>query len=218
MRRWLSLAVLGGLLFASPAWGKWDPVDKAYLVEQFRALQEQIQGLKTQIDSLNTQVADLRQNQQQAQAALTKQQRTLSDMDQLVSSLRLSNEENLSGLKTALAQLRIDQKKAFETLSGKVETSAGGSAAAAGGTSSTSGSGVTGYVTEVAGDNVSVDIGSARGIQVGSHLAVYKGSDPNTRVGVLEVQQVIDGSSSRTRILTINPGVRPDFGDIVRPE
>ena len=75
-----------------------------------------------------------------------------------------------------------------------------------------------GYVTEVTGDNVSVDVGAARGIQVGNRLAVYKAGDPNQRVGVLEVQQVVGAESSRARIVVMNPGVHPEFGDIVRPE
>ena len=77
---------------------------------------------------------------------------------------------------------------------------------------------VKGYVTEVTGDNVSVDMGAARGIQVGARLAVYKAGDPNQRVGVLEVQQVVGAESSQARIVVMNPGVRPEFGDIVRPE
>ena len=212
MMRRLSAVLFCLMLGATPAWSKWDAVDKAYLAEQFRALQDQSQALKTQLDNLNGQVADLRQNQQQLQAALTKQQRTIQDMDQLVSSLRLGQEESISGLKTALVQLRSEQKKAFESLMGKTEAAGGG------GASPGTGRTVTGYVTVVEGDNVSVDVGSGQGIQVGSRLAVFKAGDPNTRVGVLEVQQVIDTGNARARILTMNPGVRPDFSDIVRLE
>jgi alanyl-tRNA synthetase len=213
MRR-LSLAVFCLILCARPGWSKWDPVDKAYLVEQFRALQEEIKALKAQLDNANSQIADLRQTQQQLQAALTKQQRTLQDMDQLVSSLRLSQEENASGLKTSLAKLSDEQKKAFASLMGKTEAAAAGS----GGLAAAGGRVVTGYVTGAEGENVSVDIGSGQGLQPGSHLAVFKASDSATRVGVLEVQQVVDAGNSRARILTMNPGVRPEFGDIVRLE
>lgn len=218
MMRRLSGVLFCLMLGATPAWSKWDAVDKAYLAEQFRALQDQIQALKTQLDNLNGQVADLRQNQQQLQAALTKQQRTIQDMDQLVSSLRLGQEESISGLKTALAQLRGEQKKAFESLMGKTEAAGGGLATGGGGASPGTGRTVAGYVTVVEGENVSVDVGSGQGIQVGSRLAVFKAGDPNTRVGVLEVQQVIDAGNARARILTMNPGVRPDFSDIVRLE
>ena len=210
MVRRLGFVLIGLVFFTNPAWSKWDPQDKAYLVEHFRDLHDQLQALKTQLDTANAQVADLRQSQQQVQAALAKQQRTLQEMDQLVSSLRLGHEESISSLKSALAQLRSDMNAGFKKVTGTESASAG--------MTSASPPAMKGYVTEVAGDSVSVDVGAARGIQVGARLAVYKGGDPNLRVGVLEVQQVVSADSSRARIVVMNPGVHPEFGDIVRPE
>ena len=210
MVRRMSFVLIGLIFFTNPAWPKWDPQDKAYMVEQFRDLHDQLQALKTQLDTANVQVADLRQNQQQLLAALAKQQRTLQEMDQLVSSLRLSHEENISSLKSALAQLRNDMNAGFKKVTG--------TESAVTGQTPPQPPAAKGYVTDVAGDNVSVDVGAARGIQVGARLAVYKGSDPNLRVGVLEVQQVVGAESSRARIVVMNPGVQPEFGDIVRPE
>lgn len=210
MVRRLSFVLIGLIFFTHPAWPKWDPQDKAYMVEQFRDLHDQLQALKTQLDTVNAQVADLRQNQQQLQAALAKQQRTLQEIDQLVSSLRLGQEESISGLKSALAQLRSDMNAGFKKVTGTESASAG--------QTPPSPPAVKGYVTEVTGDNVSVDVGAARGIQVGARLAVYKASDPNLRVGVLEVQEVVGAEGSRARIVVMNPGARPEFGDIVRPE
>jgi hypothetical protein len=115
-------------------------------------------------------------------------------------------------MKTALAKLSDEQKKAFASLMGKTEVAGSGATAGAGGRV------ITGYVTAVEGDNVTVDIGSAQGLQPGSHLAVFKASDTTTRVGVMEIQQVIDAGNSRARLLTMNPGVQPEFGDIVRLE
>jgi len=211
MVRRLSFVLIGLVFFTHPAWPKWDPQDKAYLVEQFRDLHEQLQALKTQLDAANAQVASLQQTQQQLQAALAKQQRTISDMDQMVSSLRISEEENFSALKARLEELRRKQEKEFASLMGKTEAAAAGQAAA-------SPPGVKGYVTDVAGDFVTVDLGSARGMQVGTRLTVYRASDPTQRMGVLEVQQVVSAESSRARIVVMNPGVQPEFGDIVRPE
>lgn len=208
MVRRLSFVLIGLIIFTTPAWPKFDPQDKAYLAEQFRDLHDQLQALKTQLDTANAQVADLRQNQQQLQAALTKQQRTLQEMDQMVSSLRLGQEESISGLRSALAQLRSDMNAGFKKLAGTELTPASPASPPA----------VKGYVTEVTGDNVAVDLGASRGIQVGQKLAVYKGSDPNLRVGVLEVLQVVGAEISRARIVVMNPGVQPEFGDIVRPE
>jgi hypothetical protein len=78
---------------------------------------------------------------------------------------------------------------------------------------------VQGYITVVDKDNtVTVDLGSGQGIQVGSRLAVYRANDPSTRVGVLEVVQVVDAGNSRARIVTMNAGVQPEFSDFVRLE
>jgi TolA-binding protein len=220
MVRRLSVAVTLLLLCATPAWCRWDKEDKAYLVDQFRALQDQIQALKTQLDSLSGQVAELRQNQQQLQTVVVRQQRMLQDMDQLVSSLRLGQEENFSGVKTTLNEIRAEHRKEFASLTGKpAEPGAGTTVAEPKGPQPASARPVQGYITVVDSSNsVTVDLGSGQGIQPGARLAIYKATDPSTRVGVLEVIQVSGAGESRARIVTMNAGVRPEFSDIVRLE
>jgi len=223
MMRRLTLAMCLVLLCASTAWPRWDKEDKAYLVDQFRALQEQIQALKTQLDALSGQVAELKQNQQQLQTVVVRQQRMLQDMDQLVSSLRLGQEENFSGVKTTLNDMRAEHKKEFASLTGKSETGGGtvgtGQGPGGSGVAPPPPRPVQGYITVIDKDNtVTVDLGSDQKIQPGSRLAVYKATDPNTRVGVLEVVQVLDAGNSRARIVTMNAGVRLEFSDIVRLE
>jgi TolA-binding protein len=223
MMRRVSLTVLILLFCTGPALARWDKEDRAYLVDQFRALQDQLQALKAQLDTLGGQVAELKQNQQQLQTVVVRQQRMLQEMDQLVSSLRLGQEENFSGVKTTLNEMRAEHKKEFASLTGKSETGGGTVGTGQG----PGGSGVTppparpvqGYITVVDKDNtVTVDLGSGQGIQVGSRLAVYKANDPNTRVGVLEVVQVVDAGNSRARIVTMNAGVQPEFSDFIRLE
>ncbi len=223
MIRRSALAVFFILVFAAGAAAKWDAKDRQYLEDEFRALREQIQAMKSQTDSLNAQLGELRQAQMQVQAVLIRQQRALQEMDQMLSSLRLSQEENLTNLKAAISQLRTDQEKAFSALTGRGSEAAGGSTesttaspAPAAGTSVPATT--QGYVTVVEGNNLTVDLGTAQGIQQGSRLAFYKAADPGTQVGVLEVIQVLDAGNSRARILTINTGVRPEFSDIVRAE
>jgi len=223
MTRRSILVALYLLLFAGTALAKWDAKDKQYLEDEFRALREQIQATKSQVDSLSAQLAELRQAQIQVQAVLIRQQRTLQDMDQMVSSLRLSQEENLANLKSSIAQLRTEQEKAFTALTGRAADAGDGSGEVVAGASPpamrTSGPPATqGYVTVVEGDNVTVDLGTAQGIQPGARLAVYKAAEPGTRAGVLEVTQVLDAGNSRARILTMNTGIRPEFSDIVRME
>jgi len=222
MMRRLSLAILILFFSTGPAWARWDKQDKAYLVDQFRALLDQLQALKAQLDTVGGQVAELRQNQEQLQAVIIRQQRMLQEIDQLVSTLRLGQEESFSGLRTALNQLRSDNEKAFASLSGK-SGEPGGAAPTAperkGTVEAPPARVVQGYITVVDRDNtVTVDMGSAQGIQLGSRLAVYKANDPNTRVGVLEVVQVVDAGNSRARIVTMNSGVQPEFSDFVRLE
>jgi TolA-binding protein len=221
MMRRLTLTMFLMLLCASTAWPRWDKEDRAYLVDQFRALQDQLQALKAQLDTLGGQVAELKQNQQQLQTVIVRQQRLLQEMDQLVSSLRLGQEESFSGLRTALNQLRSDNEKAFASLTGR-PAEPGGAATAPerkGAVEAPPTRVVQGYITVVDKDNtVTVDLGSGQGIQAGSRLAVYKANDPNTRAGVLEVLQVVDAGNSRARIVTMNAGVQPEFSDFVRLE
>ena len=75
---------------------------------------------------------------------------------------------------------------------------------------------VQGYVISVRGDQVTVDLGSAQGIKKGARLGLYKAGDPNTRVGVLEVVEVVDAGNSRARIVTLNAGVQLEWADVVR--
>ena len=141
----------------------------------------------------------------------------------MLSSLRIGNEENFSKLKTAIADLRAQTDNAVSKMTGQPAAPPGDS-----------GGGRArwrvrplprrharpsqGYVTAVEGTNVMIDMGSAQGIQQGSRLAVYKATDPNTRVGVIEVTQVVDTGNSRARIVTMNSGVKPEFSDVVRVE
>lgn len=222
MKRGLSVAILLLVFCADTAWPKFGKDEQAYLDIQFRAILEQVRGLKSQVEALTAQLTELRQNQAQVQTAIIRQQRSLQDMDQLLSSLRISSEENFSGLKTAVSQLRADQQKAFLALTGQPAQPAAGTPEVA--TTPRPGPMVStppvvqGYITVVEGNTLTVDLGSAQGLHPGSRLAVYKASDQNTRVGVLEVTQVVDGGNSRARIVTLNPGVRPEFSDLVRLE
>jgi len=216
MVRRLSLVLL--LLSCSVlfAWAKWKPDEQKYLDENFGAVREQVQALKAQLDTLTTTLTELRQAQVELQAELVRQQRSFHELEQAVVATRRSSEESFSAFKVALKELRDETQKTLDSLSALPAYTPAGEAAArqrAGMPTA-----VQGYVTIVQGSSVMVDLGSAQGLRPGSRLAVYKANDPTTRVGVLEVTEVVDAGNSRTRIVTINPGVRPDFADIVRLE
>ena len=220
MRR-MMLASFIVLWAVTSAWPKFKEDEAQYLNDHFKAIQDQVQALTTLVQTLNAQLQELRKNQAQFQAVIDRQQRSLQDLDQMVTSMRLGTEEDSSKLKTAITQLRNETRDAFVKLSGgSVPSSPGGGGTVPPGQNPTSPSPTPGqgYVTSVEGNNVMLDIGSAQGIHQGSRLALYKASDPNTRVGVIEVIQVIDAGSSRAQIVTLNPGVRPEFSDVVRLE
>jgi uncharacterized protein YdcH (DUF465 family) len=217
MMRRTMLALFFVLWVAASAWPKFKEDEQQYLNDQFKTIQDQVQALTTQLQTLNAQLQELRQNQAQFQAVIARQQSSLKDLDQMVTSMRLGSAEDLSNLKTAILQLRKETQDGFAKLSGVSVASLPGG----GGTvpaQPPSQAPASGYVLLVEGDNVTLDTSSIGGIHQGSRLALYKASDPNTRVGVLEVVQVMDAGKSRAQIVTLNPGVRPEFSDVVRLE
>jgi phosphotransferase system IIB component len=217
MMRRTMLAVFFVLLVVTSAWPKFKEDEQQYLNDQFKAIQDQVQALTTQLQTLNAQLQVLRQNQAQFQAVIDHQQQSLQTLDRMVTSMHLGDEENFSSLKTAITQLRKDTKAAIASLTGVPPGSV---------TTETTKPGsenpprvLQGYVTDVKGNDVTLeDMGSSQGIHQGSRLAVYKASDPNTRVGVIEIIQVSDAGTSRAQIVTLNAGVQLAWGDVVRLE
>jgi TolA-binding protein len=216
MMRRMMLAFFFVLLVVTNAWPKFKEDEQQFLSDQFKAIQDQVQALTTQLQTLNAQLQVLRQNQAQFQAVIDHQQQSLQNLDRMVTSMHLGNEENFSSLKTAITQLRKD------TLAGFKQCGMGGGGGPGPGPEPTKLPVAQGYVTAVEGNNlqdfrVTLDMGSSQGLHQGSRLALYKASDPNTRVGVIEVIQV-DAGTSRAQIVEVNPGVKPEFSDVVRPE
>jgi len=218
MTRRITLLFTLLLLCAGSAWPKFNDEDKKYLDDQFRSIQDQVQAMQNQIQILNTQLQQLKDNQTQLQAFLVKQQRAINDINQLVSSISLGDEDHYSTLKKAIEKMSSETQTSFN----KISPGAGGG--------TTTPAAVTNpqpltsptkptvhYVMVVKGDDVLVDLTSLDGIRQGTKLALYKASDPNTHVGELEVTEVTD-SASHAKIIAINKGVTPEFSDIVRVE
>jgi hypothetical protein len=222
MMRRIIFATFLLLCLTPSAWPKFKEDEQKYLDDQFKAVLDQMQALGNQAAALNTQLAALNQNQAQLQSAIIRQQHQLQDLDEMLSSLRIGNEDGFSKLKTAIAELRAQTDSAVS----KLTSQPAGPPATPGETAPATQPGAPapsrpvsqGYITAVDGTSVMIDIGSAQGIQQGSRLAVYKATDTNTRVGVIEVNQVVDSGNARARIVTMNSGVKPEFSDIVRVE
>ena len=208
--------------FLTPCgWAKFKEDEQKYLDDQFKAVLDQMQALGNQVAALNAQLAEIKQNQAQLQTVIIRQQHQLQDLDEMLSSLRIGNEDNFAKVKTAIADLRAQTDSALTKLSG--EHAAAPAAPAVGAAVAPAAPAPVrpanqGYITAVEGSNVMIDMGSAQGLQTGSHLAIYKAADTNTRVGVIEIIQVVDTGNSRARIVTMNTGVKPEFSDVVRVE
>jgi hypothetical protein len=221
MKRQIALAIFLLLLLTTSAWPKFKEDEQKFLDDQFKALQEQMQAIGNQTAALNSQLAEIKQTQAQLQTVMIRQQRQLQELDQMLSSLRIGNEENFAKLSKAVADLRAETATAVSKLTGQPMQPSGPPAdvatvsrpAAPAGRQSTQG-----YITAVEGSNVMIDMGSAQGVHPGSQLAVYKATDPNSRVGVIEITQVVDAGNARARIITMNAGVKPEFSDVVRAE
>ena len=218
MMRRMMLALFFVLMVVTSAWPKFKEDEQQYLNDQFKAIQDQVQALTTQLQTLNAQLQELRQNQAQFQAVIVRQQRSLQDLDQMVTSMRLGGEENFSSLKTAITKLQNETLAGLKQLGGAPSQVPVPTEPTKPGSVNPPQPVLQGYVTAVEGNNVMLDMGSSQGIHQGSRLALYKASDPNTRVGVIEIIQVIDAGTSRAQIVTLNTGVRPEFSDVVRLE
>jgi len=221
MMRRVMLAVFFVLVVVTSAWPKFKEDEQQYLNDKFKAIEDQVTALTTLLQTLNAQLQVLRQNQAQFQAVIDHQQQALQNLDQLVTSMHLGDEENFSSLKTAITQLRKDTKAGIASLTGVQPGSV--TAETTKPSSENSPRVLQGYVTDVKGNNigdiVTLDVGSSsQGIHQGSRLTLYKASDLNTQVGLVEITQVIDAGTSRAQIVTLNPGVRLEWGDVVRLE
>jgi len=215
MLRRMMLAVFVLLWVVTSAWPKFKPDEQQYLDDRFKALQQELEELTTRMKNLEGQLQVLRENQAQYQEVIARQQNSLKSLDEMVTKMRLDSEENFSNLKTVILQLRKATQDGFVKLCGAApQTGVGGTVTST--PVSPQPTVVQGYVTAVEGNNVQLDIGSEKGIHPGTRLALYKSSDLNTPVGVVEVIQVIDAGTSRAQIVTVNPGVRPEFSDVVR--
>jgi len=218
MMRRMMLALFVMLVAVSSAWPKFNAEDQEYLNNNFKLIQQKIESLNTQLQNLNAQLQVLLKNQAQFQALIDHQQRSLQELDQMVSSMRMGTEEDASRLKTAITQLRSETQAAFAKL-GATNTPGAPAAAetAVPKPAAPTATVVQGSIISDVRDNmVKIDLGSRQGVHELSRLLVYKDTDPNTQVGILEVTQVIDAGNSWARVYQVNPGVQLGFGDVVR--
>ena len=218
MRRtiWLTLLLL---LIAVQA-SAFNKKDRAYLDQQFKAIQQEMTATKEM-------VKELEKRQVGWLAVLAGQTKVLKSVDDILAELRTrmgENSRSLAALFTSLTILkgevsgfREETGKKFQELAIRpTSTAVLGPLGLSRGMSLGSPRALEGYITAVEGETVTIDRGSAHGLRGGERLAAFLAVDPETQVGELEVSGVVESQQAQCRVMELKSGVSLDFGDIVR--
>ena len=186
-----------------------------YLIPQIADIQAKLDKLTEKLASLETEVGKLKAQQ----AGLAEDQRNtqglLKATDASVTSLRVTNQQDLLGVKTDLVQIRRDIGEIADQM--RRSATPAPSAAAAVTPAAPTPPAADGYVTQVSDTEVTINLGSAAGVRVGMRFSVYHGADLQTRIGIVEITDVMDANNSRARILETKPDAKFLFSDVVRP-
>ncbi len=225
LARWMlppctaALALLGAALPAraqqpsaqSAATQRWkDPVMQQYLLAEFAAIEEKLDKLNARLDATDAQIAKLKDQQQALAADFKSNQELTKATDTSVTSLRASNQEDLLSLKTDVGRIRRD----LSDLADQLKKSAAPPPAPAAPQPA-----IEGYITQASATSstVTINLGSAAGVEVGMRFGVYRAAEPQTRIGTVEITEVLDANNSRAKIVASNPNTKFQFSDIVRP-
>ncbi len=179
-----------------------------YLVPELSSIEEKLDKLSTRLDAMEGQLAKLKEQQQALSSDFRANQELSKATDTSVTSLRASNQEDLLSVKTDVARIRRDMSEMADEMR---KASAPPPPPAA------SQPKLEGYITQVTATSISINLGSAAGVEVGMRFGVYRAAEPQTRIGTLEITEVLDANNSRAKIVASNPNTKFQFSDIVRP-
>lgn len=180
-----------------------------YLVTELSSIQDKLDKLAARLDGVESQVAKLREQQQTLSAELRTNQELSKATDTSVASLRASNQEDLLSLKTDIAKIRRD----LTDMSDEMRKTAAPPATAPPAQQPK----LEGYITQATPTVISINLGSAAGVEVGMRYGVYRAAEPDVRIGTLEITEVVDANNARAKIVASNPNTKFQFSDIVRP-
>ena len=180
-----------------------------YLVAQMNAIQEKLDKLSSRLDAVESQLAKVKDQQQALASDFHNNQEEAKATDTSVTSLRVSNQEDLLSLKTDVARIRRD----LSDLSDQMRKAAAPPPAP----TAPAPPKLEGYITQVSPNSISINLGTAAGVDVGMKFGVYRAADPQTRIGTIEVTEVLDANNARAKIVASNPNTKFQFSDIVRP-
>jgi hypothetical protein len=165
-------------------------------------LKQLAENQKEQTDALNAQISELVKSQASLVKTVEEMQRTFNQLQITISNLATNDTQDTLNIKQEIDQLRAQLQEVV-----------------GGGGSLPTRKAAVGYVTAVSGDNtVTVNIGSGSGLKAGSQLGLYKANDPNTRVGTLEVTDVVDQGNAHAKVKILNAGAQPEYSDVVKPD
>ena len=187
-----------------------DPVLQSYLEGQFAELTKKLEEISERVATLEVEMGRLKQLQADSAGELRNAQNAARNTDSSLTSFRLSNQQDIITLKTDVAKILLNVTALMEGVK-KAEAAAAVPEAPK----------IEGYITDppTEGKDVcTINKGSAAGVKVGMRLLVFKASDPNSQVGLLEITEVLDANNSRAKILHSKPGIKLEFSDIVRAE
>ena len=155
---------------------------------------------KAETDALNAQISDLIKSQANLDKAVVQMQQTFNQLQITISNLATNNTQDTLTVKNEVDQMRAQLQEMLGGGAGPLKK-------------------LIGYITAVSGDNtVTVNLGSGNGLKSGSQLGLYKANDQNTRVGTLEVTDVVDQGNAHAKVKILNAGVQPEYSDVVKPD
>jgi tetrahydromethanopterin S-methyltransferase subunit B len=185
-----------------------DPALQQYLVGELTTIEEKLDKLATRIEAMEGQLAKLKEQQQALASDFRANQELSKATDTSVTSLRASNQEDLLSVKTDVARIRRDLSEMADEMR---------KASAPPAPPPASQPKLEGYITQAGATSISINLGSAAGVEVGMRFGVYRAAEPQTRIGTLEITEVLDANNSRAKIVASNPNTKFQFSDIVRP-
>jgi hypothetical protein len=185
-----------------------DPALQQYLVSELTTIEEKLDKLSTRLDSVEGQLAKLKEQQQALASDFHANQELSKATDTSVTSLRASNQEDLLSVKSDVARIRRDLTEMSDEMR---------KASAPQPPPPASQPKLEGYITQASATSISINLGSAAGVEVGMRFGVYRAAEPQTRIGTLEITEVLDANNSRAKIVASNPNTKFQFSDIVRP-
>jgi uncharacterized coiled-coil protein SlyX len=199
-----------------PATGGQQPIRKfkdeglqQYLVPEIAALQEKLDKMSDRLATMQAEVAKVKEQQQALAADFHTNQELAKATDTSVTSLRASNQEDLLSLKSDVARIRRDVTDLTDQMRKLAVPPAAPAAAAP--------PPLEGYITQAGASGVTINLGSGSGVRAGMRFGVYRASQPQLRIGTIEVTEVLDANNSRAKIIASNPNTTFEFSDIVRP-